>query len=122
MHRDPSDSHLLDPRRGLWQMIPAPVVAGLYFLVCYIASSVYCRIGGESGLQAMWLELGVVTLVTLAVISWCGWIAWRRWRVARHAGRPEVVFIARMALQLAVLSWIGVLFVGAPLLFIRSCL
>lgn len=121
MRRDSSPTHLLDPRRGLWQMIPAPVVAGLYFLVCYIATSVYCQLSSDSGLRALWLELGLVTLATLAFITWCGYLAWRRFRVARHAARPEVVFIARMALQLAVLSFIGILFVGAPLVFIRSC-
>lgn len=121
MRRDSPDSHLLDPRRGLWQMIPAPVLAGLYFLVCYIATSVYCELEANAGLRALWLELGLVTLVTLALITWCGHVAWRRWRVAQHAERPEVLFIARMALQLAVLSWIGTLFVGAPLVFVRSC-
>ena len=121
MRRDSSHSHLLDPARGLWQMIPAPVLAGLYFLVCYIATSVYCQLESDSGLRALWFELGVVTLVILALITWCGYAAWWRWRVARHADRAEVEFIARMALQLAVLSWIGTLFVGAPLVFIRSC-
>lgn len=121
--RESHDPNLLDPRRGLWQMIPAPVVAGVYFLVCYIATSVYCQLRSDSALRALWLELGLVTLVTLAVIAWCGYVAWRRWRAATDATpeRREVVFIARMALQLAVLSWIGVLFVGAPLVFIRSC-
>lgn len=120
--RAPS-TRILDPQRGLWQMIPAPVVAGLYFLVCYIATSVHCARAPDAPLQPLWLELAIATVLTLGVITWCGIVAWRRWRIARTGGpeHRDVAFIARMACLLAVLSWVGTLFVGAPLLVIRQC-
>lgn len=117
----------VDPRRGLWRLIPAPVIAAVHFTVIYIATSVYCLRTDSGELNDLRLELGCVTALSVALIGFCAWAAWRRLRLVRGSRegtqkrRREVAFLARITLYLANLSWIGVLFLSAPLVFFGSC-
>jgi hypothetical protein len=118
---------IIDPRRRLWRMLPSPLIAALHFTVCYIATSVYC-IRSETGrLSDVNVLLGWLTAGALAAIGILAWAAWRRLRLVRRSTqgttgrRGEAEFLARITLYLANLSWVGVLFIAAPLVFFRGC-
>ncbi len=117
----------LDPRRGLWRMVIAPLIAAVYFTVSYMATSVYCIRTGASHLGVLADVLGWFTVATLALILFCIWVAWRRLRLVRRApdagqrGRDRLAFLARVTLYLASLSGVGVLFLAAPLAFVGNC-
>lgn len=117
----------VDPKRGLWRLLVSPVIAALHFTIVYISTSVYCVRWDESELTDMRIAMSLLTLVTLAAIGFCAWGAWRRLRLVRKSRdgpvkrRDEVEFLSRITLYLANLSWVGVLFVAAPLAFFGTC-
>lgn len=118
---------LADPKRGLWRVIPSPLIAAVHFTIFYIGTSVYC-IRSESGeLDGVWAAMAWLTAGSVAAIAVLAWIAWRRLRLVRNAPetpperRDQVEFLARITLYLAHLSWVGVLFVAAPLLVFGTC-
>lgn len=117
----------VDPRHGLWRLVPAPLVAAVHFTALYISTSVYCLRAETGDLGNLALELWAGTAAALALIVFCVWAAWRRLRLARKSRelsekrRDEVLFLARITLYLANLSWVGVLFLSAPLFYFKSC-
>lgn len=117
----------LDPKHGLWRLVPAPLIAALHFTVTYIGTSVHCIRTDAGALGDVRVVLGALTLVAVLAIALLSWGAWRRLRLVRKSreGRPkrrqEVEFLARITLYLANLSWVGVLFVAAPLVFFGRC-
>ena len=116
-----------DPKHGLWHLVPSPLVAALHFTIVYIGSSVYCIRSETGDLDGVRVLMALLTVISVAVIGVLAWIAWRRLRLVRTAPeasserRDEVEFLARITLYLAHLSWIGVLFVAAPLVFFGAC-
>ena len=118
---------LADPKRGLWRMIPSPLIAAVHFTVFYIGTSVYCIRSETGALDGVREAMGWLTVVAIAAIGMLAWVAWRRLRLVRTAPeapperRQQVEVLARITLYLAHLSWVGVLFVASPLLFYGSC-
>ena len=116
-----------DPRHGLWHLVPSPLIAAMHFTIVYIGSSVYCIRSETGDLDTVRIIMGGLTVVSVAAIGVLAWIAWRRLRLVRTAPeaspgrRDEVEFLARITLYLAHLSWVGVLFVAAPLVFFGAC-
>lgn len=117
---------LVDPRRGIWRMLPSPLIAAVHFTVCYMATSVYCIRAGRE-LVSLNLLLGGFTVIALLAIGVFAWAAWRRLRLVRRSSegpakrRGEVEFLARITWYLALLSFVGVLFIAAPLGFFGGC-
>lgn len=142
---------LTDPKQGLWRMMVSPLVAGVHFAVCYIGTSVYCIRSDTGDLTEPRVLLAAFTVATLAVIALSAWGARQRLKLIRKARRElsdelweelvaefreghsdrraqgvdkernETDFLARITLYLAILSWVGVLFVSTPLIFIWRC-
>lgn len=118
---------LIDPRRRLWRMLPSPLIAAVHFTVCYMATSVYCIRSGRDDLTALNVLLGAFTAVALLAIGLLAWAAWRRLRLVRQSRegsakrRGETEFLARITWYLALLSFVGVLFIAAPLGFFGGC-
>lgn len=118
---------LIDPRRRLWRMLPSPLIAAVHFTVCYMATSVYCIRSGRGDLVELNLLLGGFTAVALLAIGLLAWAAWRRLRLVRQyregteKRRAETEFLARITWYLALLSFVGVLFIAAPLAFFEGC-
>jgi hypothetical protein len=118
----------VDPKRGLWRLLPAPLIAAVHFTICYISTSVYCIRSDTGNLMELRATLGWLTLAAVAAIGFCAWAAWRRLRLVRRARegnaqrRGEVEFLSRITLYLANLSWVGVLFIAAPLVFFGACI
>ena len=118
---------LIDPKRRVWRMLPSPLIAAIHFTVCYMATSVYCIRADGDGLVTLNVLLGWFTAVVLLAIGVLAWAAWRRLRLVRQSTegtakqRGETEFLARITWYLALLSWVGVLFIAAPLVFFGGC-
>lgn len=108
-------------------MLPSPLIAAVHFTVCYMATSVYCIRSGRGDLVELNLLLGGFTAVALLAIGLLAWAAWRRLRLVRQyregteKRRAETEFLARITWYLALLSFVGVLFIAAPLAFFEGC-
>jgi hypothetical protein len=118
---------LVDPKRGLWRVLPSPLIAAVHFTICYIGTSVYCIRSDTGDLLGINVVLGWVTAAALVAIGVLAWAAWRRLRLVRRSSegsakrRGEGEFLARITWYIANLSWVGVLFVAAPLVFVGNC-
>ena len=117
---------------SLWRLTLGPLTWGVHFLVSYAATAIYCakfatRSGGILGFR---LGIGALTLVALACIVWVAWRAWRQWDLmddwdyvheeGENEDRHE--FLGHAAFLLAIIAFVGVIYVALPILFIRTCL
>lgn len=114
----------------LWTLFTGPVVWALHFLICYVAAAVYCAKGGEASFSfgTLRFALAVVTFVALLAILAAAWLAWRQWGFG--SGDPphdeptrqdRLLFQGFATLLLLGLSFVAVIFVSVPLLFIEVC-
>ncbi|CZT37160.1 hypothetical protein [Rhizobium sp. 9140] len=113
-----------------WTLFTAPIVWALHFLMCYVAFAVFCATQGALALSfdTVRLALGGVTVVALGVIVLSAWLAWRQWSFGTD-GPPHDAptdedrrkFQGFATLLLAGLSFVAVLYVSVPLLFIGAC-
>ncbi|ETX30394.1 hypothetical protein [Roseivivax isoporae] len=120
---------MLGPRESsLWHMISAPTIWALHFCVVYGWTASVCARGPDPA--AARLGIGIATAVALLGIAVVGWRAWRQWDYLddydyEHDG-PSVEdrreFLGHAGWLLAIVSAIGVIFVGMPALFIETCL
>lgn len=114
---------------SLWILFTAPVVWAIHFLVCYTGAAIYCAKGGEFGLGFSVVQIGIaaVTLAALAMLVFSAWLAWRQWGFGTHdPPHDDPTAHDRALFQIATLllsglSFIAVLYVALPLLFIDGC-
>lgn len=114
----------------LWTLFTAPTIWALHFLVCYGAAAVYCAKAGAAPFTfgAMRLGLGAITLVALAGIVLSAWLAWRQWGFGsgdpphdEPTRKDRLLFQGFATLLLSGLSFVAVVFVAVPLVFIEAC-
>lgn len=119
------------PRDSLVGIVGGPLVWTVHFLLVYVFTAVACAFRfadltflGTSIVNSLMV---IATLLAVAVIGWLGWLAWGRYR---RAGGPERTddpllsrhqFFSLVALLLCVLSAIGVVYEGIPLLMLPAC-
>lgn len=114
----------------LWTLFTGPVVWALHFLACYAAAAIYCAKASEApfSFDALRLSLFAITVVALVAILAAAWLSWRQWGFGR--GDPphdaptrhdRLLFQGFATLLLSGLSFIAVIFVSVPLLFIEVC-
>jgi hypothetical protein len=114
----------------LWSLFTGPVVWALHFLVCYVTAAVYCAKAWEASFSfgTLRLTLAVVTFLALLAILAAAWLAWRQWGFG--SGDPphdeptrqdRLLFQGFATLLLSGLSFVAVIFVSVPLLFIEVC-
>jgi len=137
MSRPPQDEHT--PRRdeerrefseeaeSLIRITLAPVIWAGHFLLCYCTLAVVCAKGGD---VALWRGVLVAaTVVALIAIAWTGWRSFRQWDVrntgdfTNREGHAEDrhQFLGHAAFLLSLISGIGVIYVGLPLLLLEGC-
>ncbi|KQS71450.1 hypothetical protein ASG39_21695 [Rhizobium sp. Leaf371] len=113
-----------------WTLFTAPTVWALHFLICYVAFAVFCAKQGALALSfdTVRLALGGVTVVALGVIVLSAWLAWRQWGFGTDdpphdapTDEDRRKFQGFATLLLAGLSFVAVLYVSVPLLFIGAC-
>ena len=112
---------------SLWTLFTAPVVWALHFLVCYVIMAIACEKGAQHYDTVRWV-LAAATLVALATIVLSAYLAWRQWGFGTDnpphdapTRTDRTLFQGFATLLLSGLSFIAVLFVAAPLLFIQGC-
>lgn len=115
---------------SLWTLFTAPVVWALHFLICYVAAAVYCARTGQFGFDfaTLRIALALVTAVALLLIAMSAWLAWRQWGFGVHdpphdnpTRDDRVHFQGFATLLLSGLSFIAVLYVALPLMFVAEC-
>ena len=115
---------------SLWTLFTAPTIWALHFLVCYITVAIYCAKAGAApfSFEALRLALGTVTVAALAGIALSAFLAWRQWGFGsgdpphdEPTRKDRMLFQGFATLLLSGLSFVAVLFVSVPLVFIGAC-
>ena len=113
---------------SLWTLFTAPVVWALHFLTCYVLAAVWCAKRGDIGFGIVQAGIATATLLALALIVLSAWLAWRQWgfgtRDPPHddpTATDRTLFQGFATLLLSGLSFVAVLYVALPLLFIDGC-
>ncbi|MDH0911748.1 hypothetical protein N5C66_21080 [Rhizobium pusense] len=116
---------------SLWTLFTAPVIWALHFLACYVFAAIYCVKSGSHApfsFDTTRLILGAITLAALAGIALSAFLAWRQWGFGSddppHGAptrRDRRLFQGFATLLLSGLSFIAVVFVAVPLVFMETC-
>ncbi len=119
-----------EERESLWRLTLAPSAWALHFAISYAASAIVCaKFADPAAFTGLRLGLGALTIVALAIIAWLGLGAWRAWdflgdfddehRLGEAEDRHR--FLNHAAFLLVVVSFIGVIFVAMPLVYLGTC-
>ena len=113
---------------SLWTLFTAPVVWALHFLICYVLAAVWCAKRGDTGFGVVQGGIAAATLLALAMIVLSAWLAWRQWGFGSQdpphddpTAHDRTLFQGFATLLLSGLSFLAVLYVALPLLFIDGC-
>jgi hypothetical protein len=115
---------------SLWTLFTAPTVWALHFVVSYATVAVYCAKAAslDFGFDTVRLALGGFTLVALVVIVLSAWLAWRQWGFGsgdppndEPTRKDRTLFQGFATLLLSGLSFVAVVYVALPLIFIAEC-
>ena len=109
---------------SLFRIALAPTVPALHFLFCYAGAAVWCvKVGTQDGVTFLRLSILGLTLLALLVIGWQGWHSYCQ--CAPHGHDDHVERPARLlghaTFLLSIISFVGVVYVALPALFIESC-
>ncbi len=116
---------------SLWTLFTAPCVWALHFLVCYVGVAVYCAKPGLVGASFGFVRIGiaVATAIALLLIALSAWLAWRQWGFGASdpphddpTRTDRTLFQGFATLLLSGLSFIAVIYVALPALFVTECL
>ena len=122
---------LAEEADSLWLITFAGSIWAVHFLVCYCATAVICaKLGGDAAaIQLLRLALGGFTLLALAGIGFVGWRSWVQWdflddwdyehKLSENEDRHE--FLGHASFLLSIISFIGVIYVSFPVLFLETC-
>lgn len=117
-------------RETIFVIPAAPAIWAVHFLASYITGAIWCaKIGGQTGPidGARWLVAGY-TLVALVAIAVVGVRGWRRHSygdadvphdAATAADRHR--FLGFSTVLLSALSFVAVIFVAMPIVFVETC-
>jgi len=113
---------------SLWTLFTAPVVWAAHFLFCYALAAVWCAKRGDVGFALVQTGIVAATILALGMIILSAWLAWRQWgfgaRDPPHddpTARDRTLFQGFATLLLSGLSFVAVVYVALPLIFISGC-
>ncbi|RUM95211.1 hypothetical protein EET67_24565 [Pseudaminobacter arsenicus] len=115
---------------SLWTLFTAPVVWAVHFLASYLSAAVFCAKQEQLafGFDMLRLAIATFTSVALAMIVLSAWLAWRQWGFGAHdpphddpTGHDRRLFQGFATLLLSGLSFVAVIYVAMPLLFVTEC-
>ena len=110
----------------LWSLIVPPTVWAVHFLFSYLWAAIHCaKVGGFPRLPILY---AAGTIVALLLILAAGIVAHLQSRVPGDTPPHEegtdsdrIRFLAFSTVLLAALSFVGVIFTAAPVLFLTDC-
>ncbi len=115
----------------LWQVLLAPTIWALHFLVVYPGVAVYCAKAGRGALlDPARGPVLVASAIALGVLAWLFLTAWRRRRpsvtdadLTFEANTPEERhrFLTHMSLAASSLSIVAVIYTTIPILVLETC-
>ena len=114
----------------LWTLFTAPVVWAVHFLACYVGVSVFCAKHSLLGFGFGAVRAGVAaaTVMALLLIVLSAYLAWRQWGFGIHdpphdgsTAHDRRLFQGFATLLLSGLSFVAVIYVAMPILFIAEC-
>jgi hypothetical protein len=114
----------------LWTLFTAPVVWAVHFLISYVGAAIFCAKQDQLslGFDVVRTGIALVTLVALLMIVIAGWLAWRQWGFGAHdpphddpTAHDRRLFQGFATLLLSGLSFVAVIYVAMPLLFMTEC-
>ena len=113
-------------RVTLWSLIVPPTTWAVHFLFSYLWAAIHCaKVGGFPRLPIL---DGIGTIVALAIILAAGVVAHLQSRVPGDPAPHEegtdtdrIRFLAFSTVLLSALSFVGVIFTAAPVLFLTDC-
>jgi len=114
---------------SLWTLFTAPTIWALHFLACYISAAIHCaKADAVASFETTRLVLGIITVAALTGIALSAYLAWRQWGFGsgdpphdEPTRRDRLLFQGFATLLLSGLSFVAVLFVAVPLVFIGAC-
>lgn len=124
-------------RLGPWRLVGMSLPMGvwaLHFVLVYSLVGLACAEGWPAtrlaGVRLLTWALLASTAVTLALIGWLGWRAWRARQSlpaddspAAAAGTvPRQRFTSLATSVLALIAFIAVMFTGAPMFMLSTCI
>jgi hypothetical protein len=116
---------------SLWTLFTGPIVWAVHFLICYVGAAIYCAKPGlfDVDFGAVRAGIAAATSLALGAILLSAWLAWRQWGFGaddpphddptRH---DRTLFQGFATLLLSGLSFIAVIYVALPALFLTGCL
>lgn len=116
---------------SLWTLFTAPVVWAVHFLACYVAAAIYCAKSDWIGVSfnAVRIGIAVATLIALMLIALSAWLSWRQWGFGASdpphddpTRADRALFQGFATLLLSGLSFVAVIYVALPALFVTECL
>lgn len=121
---------LPERKESLWWLPVAPTIWAVHLLASYVLVAIWCAkvVARNGDLGGTRWAVAAFTLVALVGIVANGWYAWRRHRhgaaTLPHdfdtpADRHR--FLGFASVLLSALSFVGVVFVALPFIFIGSC-
>ncbi len=110
----------------LWTLIVPPTVWAVHFLFSYLWAAIHCaKLGGFPRLPILYT---IGTVLALLLIAAAGIVAHIQSRVPGDTPPHEestdtdrVRFLAFSTVLLAALSFVGVIFTAAPVVFLTDC-
>lgn len=121
---------ILTGRDSLWFLISGPVVWVAHFLLRYLTAAIWCaKAGRAADLGVIRIWIAAVTIAALAAIALTIVQALRKWgfpaepRPPHDRDTPEDRrrFLGYATLLLGGLSFVAVIYVALPALFIGTC-
>ncbi len=120
----------LEEQESLWRITLGPLIWTAHFLLSYGAAAVVCaKLPGPDALLALRVALGLLTILALGLTVWVGARAWREWDVlgdrdyenSQGDAEDRHQFLNHAALLLAIVSFVGIVFVSLPIVFAGTC-
>ncbi|TKT76155.1 hypothetical protein [Aquamicrobium sp. LC103] len=114
-----------------WTLFTGPIVWALHFLLCYVGAAIFCAKPDMFGVsfEAVRMAIAGITVVALAAIAFSAFLAWRQWGFGSDdpphddpTRRDRILFQGFATLLLSGLSFIAVIYVALPVLFVSECL
>ncbi|MDF1587048.1 transmembrane prediction [Marinimicrococcus flavescens] len=118
------------PRNSLIVLSLGPTIWAVHFLASYVTAAIWCEKAGLGAtLSPVQLLVGIFTLAALVAIGALGLSAWRHWGYLENEGPPHDAdteeergrFLGLATLLLSGLSFVAVIYVALPVVFIADC-